>query len=172
MEKRPRLRFLAGREDAGSTPDPAAPTLFYKEHKKLIFLMMKNNYFLECEHCKNLIYGFKFGLRYLFGNISNIISTQRVSDKKIIFNFYDDVHTFYSKGYSIYQCAKCNSYENIYHLLLYDIKGECIFETRSFCENCNLLRDYISVELDEKSFIDFKCLKCNKASHIIKKNKS
>ena len=30
MEKRPTLRFLAGREDAGSTPDPqAAPNLFY-----------------------------------------------------------------------------------------------------------------------------------------------
>ena len=25
MEKRPTLRFLAGGEDAGSTPDPAAP---------------------------------------------------------------------------------------------------------------------------------------------------
>jgi len=26
-KKRPTLRFLAGREDAGSTPDPAAPKL-------------------------------------------------------------------------------------------------------------------------------------------------
>ncbi len=34
MEKRPRLRFLAGREDAGSTPDPAAPKLICL--KKLI----------------------------------------------------------------------------------------------------------------------------------------
>ena len=29
MEKRPTLRFLAGREDAGSTPDPAAPKFNY-----------------------------------------------------------------------------------------------------------------------------------------------
>ncbi len=37
MEKRPTLRFLAGREDAGSTPDPAAPKLFWE------FLNIKTN---------------------------------------------------------------------------------------------------------------------------------
>ena len=35
MEKRPTLRFLAGREDAGSTPDPAAPKRFVKILNKL-----------------------------------------------------------------------------------------------------------------------------------------
>ena len=37
MEKRPRLRFLAGREDAGSTPDPAAPQKYLTIVKKRIF---------------------------------------------------------------------------------------------------------------------------------------
>ena len=46
MEKRPRLRFLAGREDAGSTPDPAAPKLFGEITMGLAFLnkiYLKNN---------------------------------------------------------------------------------------------------------------------------------
>ncbi len=38
MEKRPRLRFLAGREDAGSIPDPAAP----KNIRKVYFTLIVN----------------------------------------------------------------------------------------------------------------------------------
>ena len=40
MEKRPTLRLLAGREDAGSTPDPAAPNGFNTSLNKL----KKNNF--------------------------------------------------------------------------------------------------------------------------------
>ena len=44
MEKRPTLRFLAGREDAGSTPDPAAPNKFKKIIKIIhIFLIYYQN---------------------------------------------------------------------------------------------------------------------------------
>ena len=51
MEKRPTLRFLAGREDAGSTPDPAAPKLFGEFSKKLIIPLMGHSYFIECQKC-------------------------------------------------------------------------------------------------------------------------
>ena len=52
MEKRPTLRFLAGREDAGSTPDPAAPKLFGEFSKKLIIPLMGHSYFIECQKCE------------------------------------------------------------------------------------------------------------------------
>ena len=50
-KKRPTLRFLAGRENAGSTPDPAAPKLFGEFSKKLIIPLMGHSYFIECQKC-------------------------------------------------------------------------------------------------------------------------
>ncbi len=44
MEKRPTLRFFAGREDAGSNPDPAAPKLFGEFSKKFLIPLMGHSY--------------------------------------------------------------------------------------------------------------------------------
>ena len=54
MEKRPTLRFLAGREDAGSTPDPAAPKLFGEFSKELI-INIKNR-LIKIFELKNFIH--------------------------------------------------------------------------------------------------------------------
>lgn len=131
---------------------------------------MNFNYFIECNNCKYKINGFKFGQFYFFANIDDIIRMQTEFDKNTISNIYKKIHTFYSKGYSLYQCLKCNSLDNKYHLLLYNKQGDCIFETESFCKNCNQLRDYISFELANRTIDCLKCLGCNKKNHVIKVN--
>ena len=82
MEKRPRLRFLAGREDAGSTPDPAAPKLFGEFSKKLIIPLMGHSYFIECQKCDYKSEEITMGVGFLFGNIDDILHALRGNDKK------------------------------------------------------------------------------------------
>ena len=84
MEKRPTLRFLAGREDAGSTPDPAAPKLFGEFSKKLIIPLMGHSYFIECQKCEYKSEEITMGVGFLFGNIDDILHALRGNDKKTV----------------------------------------------------------------------------------------
>ncbi len=150
MEKRPRLRFLAGREDAGSTPDPAAPKILDNETKKILRSLMIYKFYIKCKNCNYTSQEFKNGVAFLFGNIGEIISILQTKDKKKVNQLKkkDKIHSFYSKGFSLYQCEKCYSIENKYHLLLTDNLGEIIFKSESFCQKCKITRQ--SLNINEK----------------------
>ena len=99
MEKRPTLRFLAGREDAGSTPDPAAPKILDNETKKILRSLMIQRFFIKCKNCNFISQEFKNGVAFLFGNIDEIINILKKKDKRKIYKnkFYEIQSTKYLK---------------------------------------------------------------------------
>ena len=163
MEKRLTLRFLEGREDAGSTPDPAAPKLFGEFSKKLILPFIVYSYFIKCQKCAYKSEEIKLGLGYLFGNIDDICHALRGNDKKTVqlLKHRKQVHTHYSRGYSLYQCSNCNSLENKFHLTLYDKQGDLIFQTESYCRLCQKAREYIPEDSNYYTIPDLCCPKCH-----------
>lgn len=163
MEKRPTLRFLAGREDAGSTPDPAAPKLFGEFSKKLIIPLMGHSYFIECQKCDYKSEEITMGVGFLFGNIDDILHALRGNDKKIVqlLKHRKQIHTHYSRGYSLYQCSKCHSLENKCHLTLYNQQGDLIFQTESYCRSCQKAREYMPEDSDNETIPDLCCPKCH-----------
>ena len=163
MEKRPTLRFLAGREDAGSTPDPAAPKQLDNISKEILVSLMGLNYFIKCQKCNYKFEKIKTGVSFLFGKIDDIQYVLNGNDKKTVqlLQQQNKIHTHYSKGYSIYQCNNCHSLENICHLVLYDKYGNIIFRSESYCNQCQNLRDYIPEDNVNKIIPDLHCPICH-----------
>ena len=164
MEKRPTLRFLAGREDAGSTPDPAAPKQFNEISSKLIIPFMGQSYLIGCQKCDFKSKEIKTGVGFLFGNINDIVYVLKGTDKKKvqILNHQKQIHTHYSRGYSLYQCSKCHSLENKCHLTLYNQQGDLIFQTESYCRSCQKEREYMPEDTDNGTIPDLYCPKCHR----------
>ncbi len=163
MEKRPTLRFLAGREDAGSTPDPAAPKLFGEFSKELIINIMGQSYLIECNNCQYKSKEMMTGVGFLFGKIEDILHSLKGNDKKTVQTLKREkkIHTHYSRGYSLYQCNSCHSIDNKCHLILYNKEGELIFQTNSYCNSCQENREYMPEDSNNDTIPDLFCPQCH-----------
>jgi hypothetical protein len=94
---------------------------------------MGHSYFIECQKCEYKSEEITMGVGFLFGNIDDILHALRGNDKKTVqlLKHRKQIHTHYSRGYSLYQCRNCKSLENKCHLTLYNQQGDLIFQTES-----------------------------------------
>ena len=94
----------------------------------------------------------------IFDEIINILKKK---DKRKVNQLKKNgkIHSFYSKGFSLYQCRKCYSIENKYHILLTDNIGEIIFRSESFCQKCKITRQSLSINDNENRYCCPNCLK-------------
>ena len=73
------------------------------------------------------------GVGFLFGSVENILETLTGHDQEQVQRLLNQkqVHTHYSRGYSLYQCQECHSLDNKVHLTLYNSEGDLVFQTES-----------------------------------------
>ena len=124
---------------------------------------MGHTYFIECSKCDYSSSEITLGVGFLFGNVDDILHGLKGQDKKTVqfLNNRKTIHHHYSRGYSLYQCSNCHSLENKCHLVLYNSKGDLLFETESYCDPCQKNRDYMPEDSENETVPGLHCPKCH-----------
>jgi ssDNA-binding Zn-finger/Zn-ribbon topoisomerase 1 len=103
------------------------------------------------------------GVGFLFGSVENILDTLEGHDKDQVQHLVNQglVHTHYARGFSLYQCSDCHSLDNKVHLTLYNNDGELLFQTESYCGDCQKIREYMPEDIEKETIPDLHCPKCH-----------
>ena len=141
----------------------AAPKLFSNISKRFILPLMGQGYIIECPKCQYRSKDIMMGVGFLFGSVENILDTLTGHDQEQVQRLLNQkqVHTHYSRGYSLYQCQECHSLDNKVHLTLYNSEGDLIFQTESYCGDCQKVREYMPEDNDQETIPDLHCPKCH-----------
>jgi len=124
---------------------------------------MGQSYFIECPKCQYQSKEITLGVGFLFGTVENILDTLTGHDQKQVQQLLNQnqIHTHYSRGYSLYQCPECHSLDNKVHLTLYDQNGELLFQTESYCKACQKSREYMPEDNDQELIPNLRCPQCH-----------
>ena len=98
---------------------------------------------LLCEKCgyeKDVMLGSGFS----HGDPLGIFDSCTKYDQALIEKIYVDDMEIEQEGYSLYQCRKCYSLSNTYHLKLIKDKKE-IFRTKRICNKCKIKKKRVTV---------------------------
>ena len=141
----------------------AAPNSFPKLSKRFILSVMGQAYIIECPKCQYRSQDIMMGVGFLFGSVENILDTLEGHDKDQVQHLVNQglVHTHYARGFSLYQCSDCHSLDNKVHLTLYNKDGELLFQTESYCGDCQKIREYMPEDSEKETIPDLHCPKCH-----------
>ena len=103
------------------------------------------------------------GVGFLFGSVENILDTLEGHDKQQVQRLLNQnlIHTHYARGFSLYQCSDCHSLDNKVHLTLYNKEGELLFQTESYCADCQKTREYMPEDSEKETIPNLHCPKCH-----------
>ena len=123
---------------------------------------MGQGYIIECPKCQYRSKDIMMGVGFLFGSVENILDTLTGHDQEQVQRLLNQkqVHTHYSRGYSLYQCQECHSLDNKVHLTLYNSEGDIVFQTKSYCGDCQKVREYMPEDNDQETIPDLHCPQC------------
>ena len=124
---------------------------------------MGQAYIIECPKCQYRSQDIMMGVGFLFGSVENILDTLEGHDKDQVQHLVNQglVHTHYARGFSLYQCSDCHSLDNKVHLTLYNNDGELLFQTESYCGDCQKIREYMPEDSEKETIPDLHCPKCH-----------
>ena len=142
---------------------PTLPKSIFNISKRFILPLMGQAYIIECPKCQYRSKEIMMGVGFLFGTVENILETLTGHDKEQVQRLLNQkqVHTHYSRGYSLYQCQECHSHDNKVHLTLYNSEGDLIFQTESYCGDCQKTRVYMPEDNEQETIPDLHCPKCH-----------
>ena len=124
---------------------------------------MGQAYIIECPKCQYRSQDIMMGVGFLFGSVENILDTLEGHDKDQVQRLVNQglVHTHYARRFSLYQCSDCHSLDNKVHLTLYNKDGELLFQTESYCGDCQKIREYMPEDSEKETIPDLHCPECH-----------
>ena len=131
----------------------AAPKSIFNISKRFILPLMGQAYIIECPKCQYCSKDIMMGVGFLFGSVENILETLTGHDQEQVQRLVKpkaSPHALLQRLLPV-PMSECHSLDNKVHLTLYNSEGDLVFQTESYCGDCQKVREYMPEDNDQEN---------------------